>query len=625
MAYPPQGDSSNSIENAIYIPDSPDQVVTNQITSTKRRKLEQGGEPGVTAKDVDTSFEQDDGIEVVKVLKPRGFAAGRVDKQSHPFFGGKPTSAKNNSAELSSDIGPADLNDTINTSAEPVTPRSNIKAAKTGAHTSHAFFQKKGGPDFKSTTANESSGFLLGLGIKPITVGRVGWGKAEVEGGIYPARFPNAEEQHVQPYPAHETSLPKRTHALPLDLPKRHRTRSQTGIYENSDFWRKIYPKESEVAVQESVKAHDAPQSTAPSVHVQDTLWSEAPAVQALQSKADNSQTSETRLWIDKYKPLTAAEVLDNQIPAEYLVSWLKELALGKEIKHVPSGSERPNLDLTPKKRKILTKVKRTRKKKEREDDWIVDDTLDPIDDYLSADGTDTTGSITDDEHGLGSTKVPETSVYPTFQNRLANSILIQGPHGSGKTAAVHAAAAELGWEIFEVNPGSKRSGAQLSAMVGEVGKNHMVGRSGHAGQESTLTDKSQSERRNSSKTAKRNTLAAAFDRANGASSSKASSSVSAGGNALAHNPFLDDEYGRAAEGDTGDSDRREPTFDGENFGFIANNHGKDTHSKDIRQSFILFEEVDILYEEDQGFWPQVVELIATSKRPVIMTCNGMS
>jgi len=622
-AYPPQRISSNSIENAIHIPDSPDQALVTRKPSAKRRKLEQEGDPGAAVIDVDTSFERDEGIEIVEILKPRGAGAGKVDKQSHPFFGGKPRLVNSNSVKPRPDVGHTDLDNATGAAAAAVAPISNTKQVKTSAHDSQAFPYAKGGLNLQSMPANESTGIPLGSGNKPITIGRAGWGKGETESKICSTRFPTAEEQHVQPHPAYGSSSPKRNHALLLDLPKRRRTRSQTGTRDDSEFWRKIYPKESERTVRESAKVHDGPQSTARGVHVQDTLWSESPAVQALQSKAGNAHTSEARLWVDKYKPLTAAEVLGNQIPAEYLVSWLKELALGKEVKHVPGGSERPNSDLTPKKRKILTKVKRTRKKKAREDNWIVDDSLDPIGEYLSADGTDTTGSMTDDEHGLENNMSSGTSVYPNFQIRLANSILIQGPHGSGKTAAVHAAAAELGWEIFEVNPGSKRSGAQLSAMVGEVGKNHMVGRSGHAGREATLMDSSQPERRSSLNPVKRNTLAAAFGRANGASASRASSSDRTRGNPFMDSPFLDEEYDRFAKGGTEDSDQREATSVGGNFGFIAKNHVDNTHSTDVRQSLILVEEVDILYEEDQGFWPQIVELIATSKRPVIMTCNG--
>lgn len=43
------------------------------------------------------------------------------------------------------------------------------------------------------------------------------------------------------------------------------------------------------------------------------------------------------------------------------------------------------------------------------------------------------------------------------------------------------------------------------------------------------------------------------------------------------------------------------------------------------RKALICLEEVDVLYEEDKGFWGCVTGLVEKSRRPVVITCNGTS
>lgn len=82
----------------------------------------------------------------------------------------------------------------------------------------------------------------------------------------------------------------------------------------------------------------------------------------------------------------------------------------------------------------------------------------------------------------------------PQKTRNLTNTIVIVGPHGSGKTSSVYACAQELGFEVFEVYPGiGRRNGASVDGLIGEVGRNHIV-RKGLKGMAGVL-DKVKSER----------------------------------------------------------------------------------------------------------------------------------
>jgi hypothetical protein len=159
------------------------------------------------------------------------------------------------------------------------------------------------------------------------------------------------------------------------------------------------------------------------------------------------------------------------------------------------------------------------------------------------------------------------------FSNQLTNTILISGPSGCGKTASVYACAEEGGWQVFEVYPGiAKRTGANITALVGDLAKNHTITKVGTKGSSQIF----------SSPTKPKNSALPTLD------------------------TNLDDRRGK--EGGFAQS-------------IIL--------FEEVRQCEVTLvplteiTKVDILFNEDANFWPAVIRLIRESRRPVVLTCNG--
>ena len=369
------------------------------------------------------------------------------------------------------------------------------------------------------------------------------------------------------------------------------------------------------------------------------------PAIRRLLVQEDEAPH---QIWTDKYAPKRAEEMLANIRPTIYLREWLKALELPLDCPAEPSatapGENKPPLLVKRPLKRPRPVIQRTVEKKRKRrkiggdlERWIVaDNDGDEPEGYWSTEDDAIEGirsplprssspwsltpepvlqgtrsrprrvnpnvvvssppDTTDTAHAPSPVAtIPLTEGGPTisrpssstpydFADRLTNTILLSGPNGSGKTAAVYACAAELGWDVFEVYPGiGKRSGAAVSALVGDVGTNHIVG--GPSMPNHGLADK-------------RDTFAMLFG---GPPKTHADRQNSVG-------------YVTSSQRTLGEEDMEE---DGEESG----GHGPPTTT--VRQSLILLEEVDILYQADSNFWPTVINLIKNSRRPVIMTCNG--
>ncbi|MGH0148776.1 UNVERIFIED_CONTAM: hypothetical protein FKN15_014335 [Acipenser sinensis] len=140
---------------------------------------------------------------------------------------------------------------------------------------------------------------------------------------------------------------------------------------------------------------------------------------------AKQDSVKEDILWTEKYQPQHSSEVIGNSVAVKKLHSWLKEWKLRAD-------------------REEKKKQKEKKQEKEKSEAWDDDDFKD---------------DQSEDE----------------LEDLLCNTVLITGPPGVGKTAAVYACAQELGFKVFEVNASSQRSGRQILSQLKEATQSHQV------------------------------------------------------------------------------------------------------------------------------------------------------
>ncbi|GLB11983.1 hypothetical protein AtubIFM57258_009260 [Aspergillus tubingensis] len=300
------------------------------------------------------------------------------------------------------------------------------------------------------------------------------------------------------------------------------------------------------------------------------------PALRKLHSSLPSYMTPfdqgafETLNWAQKYAPQSADQVLQTSKEAYMLRDWLKFLMVttvdtGKSSK----GDEKI--------RKSAEEKKRKKRKKENLDGFIVSSEdeayeLDPInesDDELAGDVTTKRTLVRSNDLALSSKSGADRA-------RVSNAILLSGPPGCGKTASVYAVAKELDFEVFEINPGNRRSARDIVERVGDMTRNHLV---------------------HNAKTGE----VSVTDRPNEAPPDHKQNKL----------------MGFFKSGVAKDSNGA-PKVDANSATQVADIK----RSRNQKQSLILLEEADILFEEDKQFWSGVMALINQSKRPIIITCN---
>ncbi|RYC64449.1 hypothetical protein CHU98_g1758 [Xylaria longipes] len=320
---------------------------------------------------------------------------------------------------------------------------------------------------------------------------------------------------------------------------------------------------------------HDALTKTHPAIiHAYDSI--------ATTLSAFDASTCESVAWAQKYAPTSARCVLQNGREAELLRDWLQSL----KVQAVDTGAS----DNAPKPKGASASRKKRRHKKLEgfvvSSDEEADD-MDEVDDdepqWLAH------GSRTDTKKTV--MRSGDVDRGGKSSSRLTNAVLLSGPHGCGKTATVYAIAKELDFEVFEINAGARRSGKDILEKVGDMTRNHLVNHQQNVNQQQkdeprdSTTDDEVTKDLKSGKQG----MMTSFFKPKPAQPTKDAKAVIQTPEAPVPAPQ------------------------------------EKKVNRDQKQSLILLEEVDILYEEDKQFWATVVSMIAQSKRPFIMTCNNES
>lgn len=323
------------------------------------------------------------------------------------------------------------------------------------------------------------------------------------------------------------------------------------------------------------------------------------PAHKALRNAYESIATSVTAFdkfecepqdWVHKYAPKAAEEVLQHSHEVILLRDWLRGLTV-RAVQGQGTDKSRAREPSVVSRRRVKRKK---RKRVEGLDDFVVS----------SEDEASQMDEITDPEDIESSRSLLKRSVIRAGDvnrdlggcERSSNAVVISGPHGCGKTAAVYAVAQELGFEVFEISSRSRRGGKDIMDKVGDMTRNHLVEHGQRDNLDAAVAEEAQDQED--------------FN-------DKLKEDIATGRQGTMSSFFKSKVAVKEKQPKMMKSSPRKKTS--------KSDDPPDKKKQGHKQSLILLEEVDVLFEEDKAFWATVLDLISQSKRPIVMTCTDES
>ncbi|XP_070703677.1 ATPase family AAA domain-containing protein 5 [Pempheris klunzingeri] len=295
-------------------------------------------------------------------------------------------------------------------------------------------------------------------------------------------------------------------------------------------------------------------------------------------------------LWTEKYQPQHSSDIVGNAASVRRLHSWLKEWKLRAD------------------------REERKKQKDKNQEEGSNDSDWD-CGEEDSKDGED----------------------------MFCNTMVITGPTGVGKTAAVYACAQELGFKVFEVNASSQRSGRLILSQLKEATQSHQVDSQGVGAHKPTYfnsygTSSSAGTLRPGSSPRKVNSPRRVVSsprkhpqsprgaKRGGLAPTSLANFFKMGQPTNKEMPNTKRNEQTAApkkviKSNEGVNKQKEPAIKSPPAS-TPKEKNTEEQSKKTATSLILFEEVDVIFDDDSGFLAAIKTFMTTTKRPVILTTS---